>query len=264
MISRVSKLALAAVAWVLSSCATQVYLNKWEPAQVDLPRETQLRVDTTALPTLDYELRRAFKQQIAADGFYSVYVYGPHAEIHLHDIHVNIVRPSKDDKYRKHPYPNRVDLTADVICNYQRIYRRALSAYVGTNTNGDPDWEGTAEDIAEDVMRDLTPHVRRYSMGVDSVDNNPAVEMAAQACASGNWEQGRSLALSALQQNPNEAEACYVLGIIERNARNYPDSDSWFAKAHNMNPQSKYASALRENLQLQQDEARAQSQLNSY
>ena len=114
-----------------------------------------------------------------------------------------------------------------------------------------------------DVMRDLTPHQVRYSMGVDEVEGNPAVVQAAQACAAGNWEMGRSLAQAALQQNPNEAEACYVLGIIERNARNYTASDSWFSKAYSLKPESKYMSALRGNAQLQNDEQRAHAQLNS-
>lgn len=32
-------------------------------------------------------------------------------------------------------------------------------------------------------MRDLTPHLRRCSMGVDAVESNSAVEQAALACA---------------------------------------------------------------------------------
>lgn len=255
-------MALAAVAWVVSSCATQVYLSKWEPAQVDLPRGTVLHVTPEAHGPLRHELRRAFAQQIAADGYYSVYGGGPSAQLRLHHVHVNMVDPPKDDKHRKRPYPNRVELTADVIYNYQRIYRRELSEYVGSDFEYRPDWEDTAEEIAEDVMRDLTPHVVRYSMGVDEVEANPAVKQAALACAAGNWEQGRALAQAALQQNPNEAEACYVLGIIERNARNYSASDSWFRKAHSLKPESKYASALRGNAQLQQDEQRAHAQLN--
>ena len=48
MLSRVSKVALAAVVWVLSSCATQVYLDRWEPSQVDIPRGTVLHVEPEA------------------------------------------------------------------------------------------------------------------------------------------------------------------------------------------------------------------------
>lgn len=257
-------MALAAVAWAFSSCATQVYLSKWEPSQVDLPRGTVLHVTPEAHGPLRHELRRAFAQQIAADGYYSVYGRGPGAQLRLHHVHVNMVDPPKDDKHRKRPYPNRVELTADVIYNYQRIYRRELSEYVGSDFEYRPDWEDTAEEIAADVMRDLTPHVVHYSLGVDEVEGNPAVEQAALACAAGNWEQGRALAQAALQQNPNEAEACYVLGIIERNARNYSASDSWFRKAHSLKAESKYSSALRGNARLQQDEQRAHAQMSGY
>lgn len=263
MLSRVSKVTLAAVVWVLSSCATQVYLDRWEPSQVDLPRGTVLHVEPEACGPLRHELRRAFHQQIAADGYYQVHGSGPCAVLRLHRVHVSMVEPTENDKYRDRPYPNRVELTADVICNYQRIYRRDLSEYVGSDFEYRPDWEGAAEKIAGDVMRDLTPHIRRYSMGVDAVEENPAVEQAARACAAGSWEQGRALAHAALKQNPNEAEACYVLGIIERHARNYTASDSWFRKAYSLKPDSKYSSALRGNAQLQADEQRAYSQLNS-
>ena len=258
----VKSIALAAVAWVFSSCATQVYLSKWEPSQVDLPRGTLLHVDVEARGPLRHELQRAFAQQIAADGYYSLHGNGPCTHLRLHHVHVNMVEPARDDKHRKRAYPNRVELRADVISNYQRIYRREVSEYVSCDYEYRPDWEEVAEDIAAEVMSELTPHLRRYSMGVDAVEDNPAVEQAALACAAGNWEQGRVLAQAALQQNPAEAEACYLLGIIERNARNYSASDSWFRKAHSLKPESKYASALRGNAQLQQDERRAHAQLN--
>ena len=101
----------------------------------------------------------------------------------------------------------------------------------------------------------------RYSVGVDAVEGNPAVEQAAQACAAGNWEQGCSLAHAALQQNPDEPEACYMLGVIERNARNYTASDSWFRKANSLRPAGKYSGAIRDNAHLQAAEQRARYQL---
>lgn len=251
------------MAWVLSSCATQVYLDRWEPAQVDLPRGTVLHVEPEAHEPLCCELRRAFYQQIAADGYYRVYGNGPCARLRLHCVHVHMEKPSAKDKHRDRFYPKRVELKADVLCNFQRIYRRELSEYVGCDYDDRPDWEATAEAVAADVMRDLTPHMVRYSMGVDEVESNPHVEQAAQACAAGNWEQGRALARAALKLNPNEAEACYVLGIIERNARNYTASDAWFSKAYKLKPEGKYMSALRGNTELQAAEQRAHAQLNS-
>ncbi len=249
------------VALLFSSCGTQVYLNKWEPAQVDLPRGTVLRVHPETHGPLRHELRRAFAQQIARDGFYRVDGAEPCVEIRLHHVHVNMTDPPKDDKHRKRPYPNRVDLTADVVCNYQRIYRRNCSQYVSTDYEYCPDWEDAAEEIAEEVMRDLTPHQVRYSETVDAVETNPAVEQAALACAAGNWEGGRSLARLALAQNPNEAEAYYVLGLIERHFRNYAASDDHFRKAHSLNPQGKYLSAINDNCRLQLDEQRAHQQM---
>lgn len=126
-----ASLGLALVAWVCSSCGTQVYLNKWEPSQVALPRGTVLHVRAEARGPLRYELRRAFEQQIAADSYYRLHGDAGCADIRLHRVEVEMRQPSEDDKYHKRPYPVRVNLTADVISNYQRIYRRECSQYVG-------------------------------------------------------------------------------------------------------------------------------------
>lgn len=252
---------LAAVAWVLSSCGTQVYLETWQPAQVNLQRGTVLRVYPEARGPLNYELRRAFEHQIAKDGYYQLYGSGPSADIRLHRVDVSYTDPPRDDKKRRRPYPNRVELRADVMSYYQRLYSRDVSSYVSCDLDDHPDWESAAENIAEDVMRDLTPHRVRYSESVDGVDNNPSVELAARACAAGNWEGGRSYAQQALSLNPNEAEAYFVLGLIERNARNYAASDDYFRKAHSLKPDGKYASAVNDNVRLQRNESQAQSQL---
>ena len=256
------------VAWGMSSCATQVYLNRWEPSQVDLARGSALRVLAEAHGPLRYELKRAFQQQIAADGFYCVARHTGDADVRLHHVEVDMEHPPVDDGHHgdrhereEHERVREVELTADVICNYQRIYRRECSALVSYDIHGHPDWEAACESIAAKVMRDLTPHIVRYSVGVDAVEGNPAVEQAAQACAAGNWEQGRSLAHAALQQNPDEPEACYMLGVIERNARNYTASDSWFRKANSLRPASKYSGAIRDNAHLQAAEQRARYQL---
>lgn len=255
---------MAAVAWVFSSCAPQVYLNKWEPSEVDLPRGTVLHVQPEARGPLRGELRRAFEQQIASDGFYRLGGTGACADLRLHRVELDVEKPCEDDKHREgRPRVRRMELTADVISNYQRIYRRNCSVYVNHDHEGRPDWEDACEYVAGQVMRDLTPHVVSYSMPVDEVEGNPAVEQAARACATGNWEQGRVLAKQALKQNPDEAEAYYVLGIIERNARHYSASDAHFKKAYNLKPESKYVSALRENAELQIAEQTAHRQLHS-
>lgn len=256
--------ALIAVVWVCSSCGTQVYLHKWQPAKVDLPRGTVLRVQAEVDGPMYTELNRAFVQQIARDGFYSVEGYGPFADIRLHRMQVHFTEPAKDSKCCTRPHPNGVELTADLVSNYQRIYRREFLQYVSTDCNCRSDWEKAAEEIAGEVMWDLTPHMVRYSETVDDVDENPAVKQAALACAAGNWEGGRELAQRALEKNPNEAEAYYVLGLIERNARNYAASDDYFRKAYSLDSQSKYRAALNNNTYQQNEEARAHSQMNRW
>lgn len=246
----------------LVSCGTRVYLNKWEPSQVGLPRGTVLHVKPEARGPLRYELRRAFEQQIAADSYYRLYGDAGGADIRLHRVEVEMRTPARDDKYHKRPYPVRVNLTADVISNYQRVYRRECSQYVEFRRGDHADWEAAAESIASAVMQDLTPHLEMYAETVDDVDANPSVELAARACATGNWKGGREYAEAALEVNPQEAEAYYVLGLIERNARQYAESDAYFRKAYSLNPARKYAAGVTDNARLKADEQLAQQQLN--
>lgn len=252
-----------AAAWSLCSCGTQVYLHRWEPSQVDLPRGTVLHLRTEVHGPLRCELRRAFEQQIARDGYYALSGVGAGAKLRLHRVHVEMSEPPEDAKGEvRRPRPSRVSLTADVLARKQRIYRRDCSEFVRCDFEDRPDWEEVAEDIAADVMRDLTPHLVRYSVTVDSVEENPEVELAAQACRAGNWSGGEAYARQALSRNPREAEAYYVLGLIERAACRYEASDAYFRKAYELKPEGKYLSAVSNNVRLQADALRAAVQLS--
>jgi tetratricopeptide (TPR) repeat protein len=135
------------------------------------------------------------------------------------------------------------------------LYRRTLS---DTNYSDYADYD----DIAVEVVRDLVPRTVRYSVRIKPQEGNTILEQAVQACQQGDWNTGSALAEASLQTYPNDAEAYYLLGIIERNNRNFAASDAHFNRAYAIAPSSRYTSAIRENNVIKQKEDLAISQLN--
>lgn len=116
--------------------------------------------------------------------------------------------------------------------------------------------------IAADVMSDIEPHLYTYYEKVKGRKENPAIELAAKACAAGNWSQGESYALDALKINPNEAEAHFVMGLVERNRSNWSASNSYFEKAANADPgNGKYRNAILRNSSLRRNEEAFNTQM---
>ena len=145
--------------------------------------------------------------------------------------------------------------TVQLELNGQIIYRRTLS---DTSYSDYADYD----DVARDIVRDLVPRTVTYSVRIKPQDGNETLEQAAQACKHGDWLSGRSLAESSLQTHPNDPEAYYLLGIIERNERHFSASDSYFRKAAQIEPSSRYTNAIRDNAEIKAKEELARRQLN--
>lgn len=116
--------------------------------------------------------------------------------------------------------------------------------------------------VAEDVMGDIEPYTYTYKEKVKGHKENPSIELAAKACAAGNWNQGEAYALEALKVNANEAEAYFVLGLVERNRRNWNASNSYFEKAASADPSNaKYRNAILRNGSFRRNEEAYNSQM---
>ncbi len=243
---------------LLASCGIQIQFETPVPAEVNLGQGCSLVVRAKGLShhALDREaaraLRRAFQHRIAEDGYYNQpdrgYGYMAQAQIELLDTHVRFSGEGKDATAR-------LCTTVEVNFNYRNLYRRQEDVYLSQDYDGCYLFYDSAEEIARRTMKKLTPHITTYFEYVDENELNPALGQAARACAAGNWSAGRALAKQALSANPNEAEAYYVLGLIERADRNYVHSDAMFRRATELKKKSKYADGIRDNAVLQRDTA---------
>lgn len=249
---------LLVVCLLLASCGIQIQFETPVPAAVNLGQGCSLvvRAEGRSHHAWDRDaaraLRRAFQHRIAEDGYYNQpgrgYGYMAQARIELLDTHVRFTGEGKDATAR-------LCTTVEVNLNYRNLYRLHEDVYLSRDYDGCYLFYDAAEEIARRTMKKLTPHMATYCEYVDENEQNPALGQAARACAAGNWNAGRELAQQALAANPNEAEAYYVLGLVERAAQNYAQSDAMFRRAAELQKKSKYAEGIRDNAALQRDEA---------
>lgn len=255
---------IMALCGVLSSCGIQIQLENAVPAEVNLGRgaHVEVRDSTHAHSPMNRDaaraLCRAFRHQMAEDGYYIPVARGGMADarIEMYDTHVHHTGEGE------HPTA-RLCTTIEVESGYRCLYRRREDVYLSRDSHGHPELYDAARDIARKTMKKLTPHVSTYCEYVDENEQNPALGQGARACAAGNWEQGRQLAQQALSVNPNEAEAYYLLGLIERHAQNFAASDEMFRRAASLGNKSKYTEGIRGNAAIQRNAAAYQQQIAS-
>ncbi len=259
-----------AAALLLSACGVQIQMTTLKPAEIDLGRGAPLTVQDCSRNSESSQLAQAFRQQIANDGFYAQ--YDGSTQLELHNVSVENVSSSghsprqdgrgKKSKKEHRPTPGLHGVVV-VMNGGKQIYRRDYTQSVYAGTDGRPDMAVACAEFAAEIMDDLTPVKEVYYEYIEPDDTNPALEQAAKACSVGNWSIGKELVKNALRQNPNCAEAYYLLGLIARNDRDFQTSDNYFYRANALNSQSKYTDALRDNARMQQDEVRAGWQMNN-
>ncbi len=249
---------------LLTACGIQIQLENAVPAEVHLGRGACVTVRDTTHSHCPVNrdaartLCRAFYHRLADDGYYSPAPWGGcgigGAEIELTDTHVHHGDKGKSTT-------SRLCTTVEVNAGYRNLYRRHEDELLSQDSHGCYNIADAADSIARRTLRILTPHVATYSEYVEPNDQNPALEQGARACAAGNWRAGRSYAQQALEANPNEAEAYYLLGLIERYEQNYTQSDEMFRKAAALGNKSKYAKGIRGNANIQQNAATFRQQV---
>lgn len=252
-------LILMAIPMLLCSCGIQIQLHTLEPSQVNLQRGASLRVVSVHGNYASAHLEDALYARLAPENFYTL--GGEDSILYIERAHVH------QERYLTHTCQDMehchcsesVETTLHVTVQLERrgniLYRRTLS---DTSYSDYVDYD----DVAAEIVRDLVPRTVRYSVRIKPQEDNTLLEQAAQACRLGDWATGRALAESSLQTFPNDPEAYYLLGIIERNNRNYPASNQYFLKAAGIAPSARYSEAIRDNTLMQAKENLAISQLD--
>jgi len=247
------------VSCILLSCGVQVQLQTLVPSEVNLRRGTSLRVVKQTRHPAARRLENALYEQLADCGFYTL--GGNSAILAIRHVHRHTQRyinhTCKADEECRCTETVRTDLEATVQLEHQGqiLYHRTHS---DTSYSHRADYDA----LAAAIVQDLVPRAVWYSERVKPADGNETLRAAAKACANGDWQTGDVLVRRSLQEFPQDAEAYYLLGLIERNNRNFRASDAHFRQAYSLRADAKYSDAISRNARLEQDEAAARAQLN--
>ncbi len=242
----------------ICSCGVQIQLASAMPAEVNFGRGSYLMFRSYTDSVEGESIRDYLWQLMEKDGYYSPCGRGYTSAKAV--IQISAYITSQTHKTQNGTYTT-YELHATVAIG--NAYRRSFNTSVYKDSTGNLDTESKCRAIARAVMEDITPQSYTYYERVHGNDENPYVEQAAEQCAAGNWDKGKSLALKAIEKNPNEAEAYFTLGLYERNKMNYSKSNQYFKKAYEINQDSKYSEAIENNAILKKNEDAVRKQLNN-
>lgn len=245
---------------VLPSCGVGIPMEYNVPGKISLKKGSKIGFHRPSGENMaTREITWALSDTMGRDGYYkpaNVYHGGCSADIW--------VRATETEKYYQGQL-SYVQVNADVVVDNgnRRVYSRSFSrsAYPSDASSSGINYESPAYSIARTVIRDLRPHSVSYTERVRGNDENPYIEKGARECAAGNWSTGRAYALKAIETNPADAEAYFLMGLIERNAHNFKKSSEYFSKANAIKPSGKYTAAIKKNNSISTNEARARKQL---
>ncbi|MBR5521881.1 MAG: hypothetical protein IKV82_00235 [Akkermansia sp.] len=248
-----------AAALVLASCGVQIQMESAVPAEINLGRGTMIACEPHG-NNVSQKICYAVANRINQDGYYTVGSYNNGKPMAFLEVMNAQLKTTSGQNYS---YTDLITTIRIADLNDHQLYRRSLKTDVDEDQYGNLYIDDACRTIARTVMLDLTPHAVTYKEKVSPNDENPAIEMGAKACASGNWELGRSYAQQAIAHNPNDPEAYYLLGLIERNALNYAQSTANFEKAYSIEQKGKYKSAILKNSTFATNEANVRQQLSN-
>lgn len=254
------------------SCGTTLTLDEPVPAIIDVNRYSTLAI--IADNGIGRDIAREVRIKLHPSGFYRIQplLHSPDPDTdvlvalsgsyldctinydtsHDHDHDKKHDRDRYDHDRRISSYDVRGGTTCRISsrCTGSSAYRNYDARDTSYNSEFDAH-EDVIDEISDKIVRDLIPHQSTYSVTIDSDDENPVLEQAAEACKAGNWTLGEQLAKQASANKPQSAEPWFLLGIIERRRRNFSRSSELIAKAASLQPSSKYQRELRRNSEIQ-------------
>ncbi len=239
-----------ALAAFLSSCGTQIQMTEAIPAKVNLGRGTTMNI--TCFNPLDKCVAAEIRKKIVADGFYMI----PEQGITRGNAYMKI---STDVEKERITGSSLLAAKIDISNGSQVVYHKEYLSTI-TESGG---VDSAAATIARTVMRDITPYEKNLYVRVKGSKKVPEVASGALACKAGNWEQGEAYAREALQKAPNDPEALFLMGVIERHKMNYTQSSLYFSKANAIKPSGKYKAAISKNKVMSINDQHVSQQLSN-
>ncbi len=265
---------LAVSCLAVTSCGTTLTLDEPVPAIIDVNRNSTLAI--IADNSIGRDIAREVRIKLHPSDFYRIqpllHSPAPDTDVLVAlsgsylDCTINYDTSYNHDKKHdkrhdgdRHDRDRRIssyDVRGGVTCRFSSRCTGSSTSrnYYATDTSYYSEFdahENVIDELSDKIVRDLIPHQSTYSVTIDSDDENPVLEQAAEACKAGNWTLGEQLAKQASANKPQSAEPWFLLGIIERNRRNFARSSELISKAASLQPSGKYQRELRRNSEIQ-------------
>ena len=233
---------IAATAFLVASCGTQIQMTEAVPAKLNMARGSRV-----AIAYKGYLPDKVGDQLLALmtkDGYYTFVPWNADYTISIQENYGLLSTPSQ---YRVDFYVLRGD--------------RGNVLYSGMTPE---ESMRTTEKLAKHIYETFAPHEKEYSVRVSVDSKNQLLKQAVEQARKKNYTQARTLALASLQQFPKDPETYFLLAMTERADSNFSKSNAYLKKALELKPgKSKYKAALHKNEVIQTNEANVIKQLSN-
>lgn len=252
-------IAIVATALGFTSCGTPIPMQEMVPAKITVPRNA--RVCVVASGPGASQMQQAAQQVVGGDDFFTLVYSGADLAIDIDTDRTVENRSYTDKKGRTHYYTiekSYANLSL-LNCHDRSILTTTGTQYIGSDFSG---WN--CRDAVKDFYDDIHPHVKDYTVRVSiDKDKNPNLFVAAQLCQAGKWDEAYAQVQQSITAVPNDPEAYFLKAMIERENFKYDESDASLQQAIQIEPKSKYTSAIQKNASLRVTQAQAVAQMEN-
>ena len=233
---------IAATAFFVTSCGTQIQMTEAVPAKLNMARGS--RVAIAYKGEIPDQVGDKLLALMTKDGYYTFVSGNADYTIFIRE-HREFLAPS----------PCQGDFCVQRGDEGNILYNGTTSDYRWTL--------GPIESLAKEIYETFAPHEKEYKVRVSVDSKNQLLKQAVEQARKKNYAQARVLALASLQQFPKDPETYFLLAMTERSDSNFAKSNAYLKKALELKPvEDKYKAALHKNEVIQTNEANVISQLS--
>ena len=236
--------------FLLSSCGIPIQIMETVPAKVNLGRNTTIYIDS--YDNMGSRIAGEISRKLAEDGCYKP----PRQRVSVREV-LMLIASTRLEPLDSNYF--QLKTSVGIYASGRTLYFRGFSR--GKLLKNEK-IDRVVDEISTAVVHDISPHEEDLSVRVRGSKENPSVELGAKACKAGNWEQGEEYAKQALQRKPDDPEALFLMGVIERKKMNYVRSTAYFTKADTIKPSGKYKKAISKNKVMEHNDEYTMQQLS--
>lgn len=248
------------LAVVLVSCSgTQIQITEAIPAAVNMHRDATIMVGYTN--AAGREIANYLEERIQEEGYYTL----------VEDQSQNPEYCINLDASMSDPTHHSVRCRILHLPSWRILYDETFSqswkdtgnAWKNLFTGNFDEISGGPAFVASKIYDKLAPHEKAFKTRIHISNDNVKLREAVRAFRRKEAGAARILLQQSLQQNPHDAEACYMMALLESSESNYERSNQFLERAIQLDPtQAKYKKALQQNITMKRNETYVIQQLS--